>query len=657
MSSPARLSARIPKADASSTSRGHGRGDEVAVVTLTSDRELLQAVQSAMGDSRRVLHAESPDAAVDLLLVGHCGVMLADLAVLATDFTDLLRHLREQFPDLVIVAAGGRADERRAATLLSEGELYRFLHKPASPARARLFIEASVRRHLQKREDPARPIARRLDSLGRRGAGRWPLVVGALLAVVLIAYLSLGGGEDSPPAARATTSASAATTGPAVPASQEVTAVLERARQALRSGRYFEPADDNVIDLYRAVLTLQPNEPEAMDGLRRVAELLLSQAEQALVKDDPIRARRLLDAVRRAQPNHPRLAFLEAQTAAPIRAAASSRTRTPADAGKRAPATPPPAPAGRQADPSRELLTLARSRLDMDQLVAPRGDSAVDYLREARSVARGSTEIGQIATSLAASLSRNIDAAIAAGELAAAEQTLASLQALAEEFELGPSAWSAAAGRLQQATAAARGAEIGDLLKLVDQRIESGRLSDPGGDDAVEHLISARTLDPGSAEVSTMALRLSEALHASAAEALANGDIDRAAATLEALIAIDAPEEGRIRLEAELEKLDRRAGYLQYPAAVSELVRTREVAPTYPIEALRDGTEGWVDVEFVVGADGVPVDLTIRAAEPARVFDKAALEAIGRWRFEPRMDAGEPVPQKVAVRLRFNLAT
>ncbi len=61
-------------------------------------------------------------------------------------------------------------------------------------------------------------------------------------------------------------------------------------------------------------------------------------------------------------------------------------------------------------------------------------------------------------------------------------------------------------------------------------------------------------------------------------------------------------------------------------------------APRYPPEALRGGQSGEVLVEFTVAADGSVSNARVVRADPPRVFDREALTAVRRWRFEP-MDA------------------
>ncbi|WP_369978535.1 energy transducer TonB [Xanthomonas bundabergensis] len=58
-------------------------------------------------------------------------------------------------------------------------------------------------------------------------------------------------------------------------------------------------------------------------------------------------------------------------------------------------------------------------------------------------------------------------------------------------------------------------------------------------------------------------------------------------------------------------------------------------APRYPPEALRSGTAGEVLVEITVGTDGSVTNARVLRATPARVFDREALNATKRWRFEP----------------------
>ncbi len=58
-------------------------------------------------------------------------------------------------------------------------------------------------------------------------------------------------------------------------------------------------------------------------------------------------------------------------------------------------------------------------------------------------------------------------------------------------------------------------------------------------------------------------------------------------------------------------------------------------APRYPADALRSGTSGEVLVEITVGTDGSVTDARVLRSNPPRVFDREALNAVKRWKFEP----------------------
>ncbi|WP_294992588.1 energy transducer TonB [uncultured Stenotrophomonas sp.] len=70
-------------------------------------------------------------------------------------------------------------------------------------------------------------------------------------------------------------------------------------------------------------------------------------------------------------------------------------------------------------------------------------------------------------------------------------------------------------------------------------------------------------------------------------------------------------------------------------AAAPTLRPVSTPAPRYPAEALRSGTSGEVLVEITVGTDGAVVNARVLRATPGRVFDREALNAVKRWRFEP----------------------
>ena len=57
--------------------------------------------------------------------------------------------------------------------------------------------------------------------------------------------------------------------------------------------------------------------------------------------------------------------------------------------------------------------------------------------------------------------------------------------------------------------------------------------------------------------------------------------------------------------------------------------------PDYPREAQRRRRAGSVEVEFTVDVDGSVSNARVVNADPPRVFDREALQAVNRWRFQP----------------------
>lgn len=78
-------------------------------------------------------------------------------------------------------------------------------------------------------------------------------------------------------------------------------------------------------------------------------------------------------------------------------------------------------------------------------------------------------------------------------------------------------------------------------------------------------------------------------------------------------------------------------------------------SPRYPAQAWRRRESGTVLVRVDIGPDGVPTSTSLAQSSRSRSLDKAALDAVRRWRFEPAMAGGRPVVASVVVPIEFNL--
>lgn len=76
-------------------------------------------------------------------------------------------------------------------------------------------------------------------------------------------------------------------------------------------------------------------------------------------------------------------------------------------------------------------------------------------------------------------------------------------------------------------------------------------------------------------------------------------------------------------------------------------------APIYPPAALRRGDGGTVVVRVEVTADGSPDGVALIQRSGSRALDRAAMQAVRRWRFQPALRNGQPVAASLDVPFDF----
>jgi TonB family protein len=78
--------------------------------------------------------------------------------------------------------------------------------------------------------------------------------------------------------------------------------------------------------------------------------------------------------------------------------------------------------------------------------------------------------------------------------------------------------------------------------------------------------------------------------------------------------------------------------------------------PSYPPSALSESKEGWVLVSYVISPTGDVTEPMIEDSSGVEEFERAALRAVGNWKYRPATEDGESVEQAMTkTMLRFQL--
>jgi protein TonB len=286
------------------------------MVVLTQDASLIHAVKSVSSPERELLFVGAETELAAQLLASSAGVAVIDAAATVSSIGQLTHSLKVQLPDVVLIVAGGSAEQAALTAQVSSGEVYRFLHKPASEQRVRLFVDAAWRR--REKGDSATTSVQRLPQFQER---RTPLgliaacVLGVAALAGLVGWL-MGhhGTEKVAAAAQAPAILTPHPKPPAQPAAENAAKeLLARADAALARGDWVMPAGSSAADLYHQALEQHPGDPLALAGIDKVVDQLLGAAEQDLLAQHFDDAEHMTDAAKTLAPNSPRITFITTQ--------------------------------------------------------------------------------------------------------------------------------------------------------------------------------------------------------------------------------------------------------------------------------------------------------------------------------------------------------
>lgn len=83
------------------------------------------------------------------------------------------------------------------------------------------------------------------------------------------------------------------------------------------------------------------------------------------------------------------------------------------------------------------------------------------------------------------------------------------------------------------------------------------------------------------------------------------------------------------------------------------LMPLQRIEPTYPYRAQQAGIEGDVTLKFAVDPEGLVQNVVVVSAKPRGQFERAAIQALRKWRYQPRKGENGAITQIVTLKFRL----
>jgi TonB family protein len=707
--------------EASSTPSARAAAEIIAISTRD---DFLLEIGEALSGQTSVRPVDSVETALEQIGAAPAGNrrMTQLLAIDARDVENLraaVETVNSEASHLVVLVFANVDAEKQTAAQLKGTSIFAVLTLPIDKRKAAAVIEGAVADAIKRR--PATQPSRSDASFDRNspitvetapadagnygsssgsdeGGNKKMIMIGGAVAAVLVAgaaaWFFMRSPSQAPGAAgaekKADVSISAnkdnladddvvAEPAPVVEmplVNGTVDELLEKARLAMRERRYTEPNGDNALLFYRSAAKADPNNGEAKDGLRRVANVLNSRFDEALTAGRYDEAALALAHLKAAAPDdRQQIAPLEAKLAVAqitkmLADGNLDRAASLVKGAQQAGSVPDQQIRAWRTEISRRQDELKQKRyVDLAQDAIK--DGRLDGDNGAKAYAEQLKDLGPSAATSYQRVMRDLGNAYMrkARESVSANRSQDVDRWLSEAKAAGVS--SAEINSFQREMTAAKqkaaAAEADRLANLARDRIKEGKLTDPANDSAVYYLTALQTSDSNhsyfAAGSRDLVAKLLDRANAAARDGK-NPDADlnqarRWGADANAIAAIQQTAAARnraapTRATAAQNNASTKAGSADADPA-SKLKRTRMVGPEYPERALTQKITGSVTLEFTVDKQGETQNVHVVSAEPAGTFDRSAIAAVRRWRYEPLLIDGVPTEVTTRTTVRFTL--
>jgi TonB family protein len=660
---------------------------KLSVLLITGDDMLWPQIGPHVGSELLLKQVDSIDEMLTATTSGQPGIVLWD-ARNQTDAAGVLSRLQLHSPRFAVVAL----DEASGApTWTNPIALRQVVAHVALPIRSADLTaalesaheEVNARMALLGDGSAAAPGSHDAASAAAGSPAtpsdqrRIPWIPASVIAGVLIAgvgaFLALR--HDTPvqpaPAANPEHAAQPAGKAPAA-ADEKIDLLIEKAGQAMLDRHFIDPADGSALTFYRSALLLDPDNGEAHQGLQRLAEILFARAQSALDERKFDVALQALEVARSIKPGDSRLSALDeritslraelgpAQILATINAQNFDRAAQLIDEAARTKSLSS-AKLTQLRDELRRrqqefalanFAKLIDSRLQQDKLTEPRNDSATYYLTQARASGASPAALQPQAQEIYKRLAQVERTAIEQRRFADADRLLADLHTYGVPVAtIASLQHDLNTARAQQAAAVP---EQPQYLDLAQSRLTQGKVTEPDNDSALFYVNQLRAADPKNSGLARISGAVQGQILEQARAALDTAQPGRAEALLQMAAGLGA--------SADLAALNQRLAQLKLAATgmpevqEASLTRVKTIELEYPSEALRRNIEGWVDVSFVVTAEGKISTVKVLDSNPTGVFDAAATKALTRLRYKPMTQNGKSIAVSTKLRIAFRLS-
>ena len=132
---------------------------EAVVLLVDDEARVLDSLEALLAMDHRILRADRPDAALDVLAREEVALVISDQRMPGMLGTELLARAREVSPDTVRVLLTAFTDADALMDSINAANIYHFILKPWDPAELTHTVRRGVERYRLTRE--------RLDLLGR----------------------------------------------------------------------------------------------------------------------------------------------------------------------------------------------------------------------------------------------------------------------------------------------------------------------------------------------------------------------------------------------------------------------------------------------------------------------------------------------------------